>query len=166
MVRESELAGIDRDWVKDGFWGLLIGVAILFAGFLIPGIGTIGIPSLPQSLADTTSRLIVIVFLASIFETFFFFDLVLSFFKDKLKRFGIKIPFVVAAILSGVVFSSFHLASYGSLESAGGSFFTAFIMGIVFAYQRKFFKSNIPGVLTHMVLNFWIGFGSGALVIG
>lgn len=165
MVKQ-ELVGIDKDVGRDTIWGIGIGALIIFAGFLIPGIGAIGIPSLPQSLSGPTARFIVIVVLASIFETFFFFDIALSFFKDKLKKFGLKLPFFMVAVITSVLFSFFHLSAYGNFATSSGAFFTAFIVGMVFSYQRQIFKSNIPGIFTHAVLNWWIGFGSKLVIVG
>lgn len=165
MVKQ-ELAGIDKNILTDIVIGTVVGVGILLLGFLVPGVGVIGIPSIPQSLSSTASKFIVIVVLASVFETFAFFDIILSFFLNKTKRFGLKVPFFIAAILSATVFSMFHLSAYQGFAAGGGAFFTAFLMGLVFSYQRKFTNSNIPGILTHMVLNFWIGFGSVLVIVG
>ncbi len=160
----KQLVGIDRDIIKDSFFGILIGIGILFLGAFVPGIGTIGIPSVPQSLSSDTSRFIVVVILASTFETLGFFDVIFSFIKDKLSQFtGIKIPFSIATILTSLVFSGFHYSAYGSGSS--GAFFTAFLMGIVFCYERKFFNSNLPGIFTHAVLNFYIAFISLAVIV-
>ena len=43
-------------------------------------------------------------------------------------------------------------------------FVSAFLMGLVFCYERKFTHSNIPGIITHGILNWWIGFGSLSIV--
>lgn len=161
-MAKDELVGIDKNIVTDLIIGLVVGVGILLIGFLVPGIGTIGIPSLPQSLSGIASKFIVVVLLASIFETFGFFDVILSFFFNKTRRFGLKIPFFLAAILTSLVFSLFHWSAYGIGSSA--AFFTAFIMGLVFCYERKFTNSNIPGIITHMVLNYWIAFGALAII--
>ena len=166
MQKEDELVGIDRNWIIDGIIGLSVGIAILLVGFLVPGIGTIGIPSLPQSLSSDVSKFIVVVLLASIFETFGFFDVILSFFYNKTRRFGLKMPFVISAVLTSITFSLFHLSAYQSFSASSGAFVTAFIMGLVFSYERRITLSNIPGVLTHMVLNFWLAFGSLAIVFG
>lgn len=165
MQKESELAGIDKNVLTDIVVGTVVGVAILFLGFLVPGIGSIGVPSLPQSLSGTASRAIVIIGLASIFETFGFFDIILSFFFVKMRRFGLKMPFIISAILTSLVFSGFHLASYGNFASSSGAFVSAFLMGLVFCYERKFTNSNIPGIITHGILNWWIGFGSLSIIV-
>ncbi len=168
MVKKiNEVVGIDKPITPDIIAGLVVGAIILLVGFLIPGISTIGIPSVPQSLSSFATSFIIIVLLASIFETFAFFDLIISFIEDKMSKFiGVKIPFILVAIITSIIFATFHLASYGSFASAGGSFVSAFIMGLVFSYERKLTNSNLPGIFTHMVLNFWIGFGSGLVIIG
>jgi len=163
---KQEIVGIDRNMGTDFLIGLIVGVAILIIGGIIPGIGAISVPTLPQSLSSDVTKIIVVVILASLFETFAFFDIVLSFFHNKLGRFGLKLPFIVAVILTSVVFAGFHYSAYGNFSSSSGSFASAFIMGLVFCYERKFTNSNLPGILTHMVLNYWIAFGSLSIVLG
>lgn len=162
----NELVGIDRDIFKDSLWGIVIGVVILVVGFIIPGIGSLGVPSVPQSLSSAVSMFIVVVVLASIFETLSFFDVIISFFDDKVEKFiGIKVPFLVSAILASLLFSLFHLSAYGGFSSASGAFVSAFVMGLVFSYERKIFNSNLPGIFTHALINWWIVWGSLAIVI-
>lgn len=160
------LAGIDRNMGTDFIIGIVIGVVILIIGGVIPGIGVIGIPDVPQSLSSDTSKFIVVVLLASIFETFAFFDIVLSFFKDKIGKFlGMKVPFIISAVLASAVFSLFHLSAYSSFSLNTGAFLSAFIMGLVFSYERKFTNSNLPGIITHAILNFWIAFLSFSIIV-
>lgn len=163
MVKEK-ITGIDKNWKKDFLIGLVTGIIIIFIGFIIPGIGTIGIPDVPQSLSSDVSKFIVVVILASIFETFFFFAIVLSFFYDKLKRFGFNIPFLVAAIISSSIFAIFHLSAYGSFASASGAFTSAFIMGLVFSYQVKLTNSTLPAIISHSLINWWLVWGSLAII--
>lgn len=155
----TELAGIDKNVKTDFSIGLIVGFVILGVGFLVPEIGTIGVPNLPQSLSSDTSKFIVVVILASIFETFAFFDIILSFYHNKIGKFlGIKIPFFVSAIFAAITFSLFHLSAYSDFRLNTGAFFSAFIMGLVFCYERKFTNSNLPGLITHAVLNYFIAF--------
>ena len=160
---ENKLVGIDKDILKDGLIGIIIGIGIIFLGKLSPAIGAIGIPNV-QSIAGATAKFIIIVLLAPIFEELFFRDVVLDFFDSKVKRI---IPYFLAALISSALFSIFHLFAYGeSLSAVSGSFFTAFLMGMVFAYVRKFTNSNMGNITLHMVLNYWIGFGQLAIVLG
>jgi len=157
MGKTQDILGIDKNFIFDFFIGLLIGGVIIFLGKIFTFVGTIGIPlNLAISLSDL-GRFIVIVLIAPITEEIFFRQFVLSFLDDKLENFGIKVPFFFAAVGSAIVFSLFHLLSYGgSLQAAGGSFLSAALMGMVFAYEVKIFKSVLPAIMTHMALNFAI----------
>lgn len=153
-AKTSEILGVDKNFLFDGFMGIVIGLVIVLLGKISPAISTIGIPSNLAINLDVVGRFLIIVIIASITESLFFFQFILSFFDDKLENFGIKIPFFVAAIITAIIFSLFHILAYGSsLSAAGGSFFSAFLMGLIFAYEVKIFKSVLPAILTHMVLN-------------
>ncbi len=147
--------GIDNNWKGDSIRGFLVGL-VLIVIFKVFGVaGAIGIPlNLAVSL-DDVGKFIIIVLVAPIVEEGFFRQSVLSFFDEKLENFGLKVPFIVATILTAGVFSLFHLYAYGSsLSSAGGSFFSAFLIGIIFAYEVKVTKSVITSTVTHAILNF------------
>lgn len=158
---KETIVGIDKNMKTDIFIGFLTFIGIYLLSFLIPGIGTIGIPSVSQSIASETGRFIVIVAIAPIFETFFFFGIVLFLFYDKM-----KFPFLLSAILSAITFMLFHLSAYGNFASSSGSFITAGIMGLVFAYQTRLTKSLLPATITHALLNLSIAFLSAGIVVG
>ena len=158
MVSTEKILGIDSNYLKDFFIGILIGILIIMLGNVFKFVGVIGIPLNLTITLDDLGKFLIIVGVAPIVEEIFFRQFVLSFFDDKIeKNFKIKTPFFVASILTAIVFSLFHLSAYGgSLQGAGGSFFSAFLMGLVFAYEVKWFKSVLPSIMTHMVLNLWI----------
>ena len=158
---KEEIVGIDKNYWTDAFYGVLTFVGIFLLSFIFPGLGTIGIPSVAQSIASATGRFIVIVGIAPIFETFFFFGIVLFLFYRKM-----KLPFLVSAIFSSVIFLIFHISAYGDFSSASGSFITAGIMGMVFAYQTKLTNSLIPATVTHACLNLAIAYLSLAVIVG
>ena len=158
---KEKIVGINKNLGVDTIYGVLTFAGIYLLSLIFPGIGTIGIPSVTQSIASETGRFIVIVAIAPIFETFFFFGIVLFLFYEKM-----KFPFLISAILSSVTFMLFHISAYGNFASSSGSFITAGIMGLVFAYQTKLTKSLLPATVTHALLNLAIGFFSTALVIG
>ena len=154
MAKTSDILGIDKNFGKDFLWGLGIGVLILLLGKIFGVVGAIGIPLNLTITLDAVGRWLIIVIVASIVESLFFFQFILSFFDDKLENFGVKVPFFVAALGTAILFSLFHISAYsGSLSAASGSFISAAIMGMVFAYQVKIFKSVLPAIITHMVLN-------------
>lgn len=146
------LKGIDKNWGIDILWGVLFAVGILLItsfGF----IGTIGIPSVPQSVAGDIGRFLIIVFVASIFESFLFYEFILDFFDEK----AINLPYVVASILVSGIFAFFHFYAYGSsLISSGGSFLSAFIISFSWCYLRKWTNSILPIIISHSIINFWI----------
>ena len=156
----EKIAGIDKNYWMDSLYGVLTFIGIYLLSFIFPGIGTIGVPSVTQSIASETGRAIVILALAPVFENFFFFGIVLFLFYDKM-----KLPFIVSAILSSTAFMLFHIASYGDFASSSGSYFTAGIMAMVFAYQTKLTNSLLPSVVTHALLNFSIAYLSSGVVI-
>ena len=150
----QKILGIDRNFLADFMYGIFIGIAIIILGKIFTFVGAIGIPLNLTISLDDLGRFLIICIVAPITEEIFFRQFVLSFFDDKLENFGIKVNFFFAAVFSAVIFSLFHLLAYGgSLQSAGGSFFSAALMGLVFAYEVKIFKSVLPSILTHSVIN-------------
>lgn len=162
MVKgENRLVGIDKNWVTDAFIGIGIFFVWIFAGNIFPFIGAIGIPQV-QSVVGVIGKFLIICVAAPIFEELLFRDFILDFFDRKI----VDSPFFVAAIISSLLFSFFHLAAYGeSLSAASGSFVSAFLAGIVFSYQRKYTNSNISNIVTHALINFFIGFFTLAVFI-
>ena len=151
----EKILGIDSNFIRDAFYGLIIGLVIVFLGNVFGVIGAIGIPLNLTVTLDEIGKFLVIVIVASIVETMFFFQFILSFFDDKVeKNFNIKISFFVAALLTASTFALFHLSVYGF--QAGGSFISAALMGIIFSYQVKLTKSALPAIITHAVINFSI----------
>lgn len=151
------LRGIDQNWVADILIGIAAGVVFMILKSIAPGIGAIGIPSVPQAIAGNIGRFLIIVVVASIAEEFFFREFVLDFFDDKLKGFGLDPSYFIAALISSVAFALFHFSAYSSsLSAAGGSFISAAIAGMCFAYIRKFTNSNIGNIMTHATINFLI----------
>lgn len=159
------LAGIDRNYWQDLGFGILAGILFIIISVIAPGIGAIGFPSLPQSVTAIGIFLIIIV-VAPIFETSVFQDIILDFFDSKLKIFGKgALPFFLASLLSSVAFSLFHLTAYGgSLQSAGGSFLSAFLVGVGFCYLRKWTKSILPVIIAHALINFWTLYSPNILI--
>ena len=155
---KRKIVGIDKNFGQDFLYGVLLFIVILVLNLLIPGFGVIGVPSV-QSISSEIGRGIVIIGLAPIFETFFFFGIILFLFYDKF-----KLPFLVSAILSSITFMIFHISAYGTFASASGSFITAGIMGMVFAYQTKITNSLLPATVTHALLNLYIAYLSIAIV--
>ena len=159
--KPSDLVGIDDNWVTDSFWGFLLAVGFIILGEISPFIGTIGIPQV-QSIAETFGRFLIIVIVAPIMEELLFRDVILDFFDRK----GVNFPFFVAALISSGLFSLYHLTAYGSsLIDAGGSFLSAGIAGMGFAYLRKYTNSNIGNIIAHATLNFYIGFVTLAVIV-
>lgn len=159
--RVSDIEGIDSNWVKDGLIGLGLGVGTIFLGQFVSFIGVIGIPQV-SSVAGTVGRFIIIVPLASIFEEVFFRD----FFHD-LWESKIGVPRLFATLITAVGFSVFHLSAYGeSLSSAGGSFFSAGLMGFIFGIVTEKQNSLIGSIFYHATLNFYLSFFVLKVVVG
>ncbi|MBU0893871.1 MAG: CPBP family intramembrane metalloprotease [Nanoarchaeota archaeon] len=152
---KSDLEGIGDNFFRNMFIGFGLGIGMVILGSIFSFVA-IGIPSVPQSLASTTGRFIVICILAPLFETIFF----MGFFMDLLNsKFGL--PKWLSIIISGLVFSSYHLLAYssnGSISATLGSFVSAWFMGMLFCLVTEKTHSMIPALFFHIVLNIWIGF--------
>jgi len=158
--------GIDSNFITDAIIGASVAGGLILLSFISPFISTIGIPSISQSVSGELGRWLIVVLVASIAEEIFFREFILDFFDNKLKAFGLNLPFFLAAIISSILFSLFHFVAYNSsLSAAGGSFISAALAGMVFAYSKKWTNSVITPIVAHMVLNFYI-LSQLAVVIG
>jgi len=157
MVRKlgvNRLVGIDSNWVFDLFLGMILAIAIFVLGRIFGIIAVIGLPSIPQSVAVTLAGVFIIkVVAASVFETVLFQDIILDFFDSKL-----KLPFLVAAIISSLLFMLFHLTAYESVGAGASSYFLVFLWGMIFCYLRRYTNSIISVIGAHGMLNFIIEF--------
>ena len=151
----QKIPGINKKILAGVLSGIGVFIVIIVLNFIIPNFGTIGIPNV-QSIASETGRFITIVIIAPIIETFFFFGIILFFFQEKL--FKGKFQFIISSIITSTIFSLFHINAYGNFSSSNADFILAGVMGLVFSYQTKFAKSVIPAIVTHVLINLWIGF--------
>lgn len=160
--RKGNLMGISQKWLRNFFIGVSFAVGFIIVGIIIPGIEAIGLPNV-QSISGTIGRFLIIVIAAPVAEELFFRDLVLDFFNEK----WVDLPFFVAALIQAVGFAFYHFFAYGeSLQAAGGSFFTAGIAGLGFAYLNKYTKGNASNIGAHITLNIWLGFIKLAVIFG
>lgn len=160
--RKGKIAGIGDRFFTDIIIGIGLTVLTFVLSNISPIIGTIGIPNV-QSITETVGRFLIIVIAAPVMEELIFRDFILDFIDEKF----VDIPFFIAALITSVIFSLFHLTAYGpSLSAASGSFFSAALMGMGFAYARKIRKSNTPNIVWHMGMNFMIGFINLGVIIG
>jgi len=160
-MKKEQLIGEDKNSGQDFIVGLVVGVAILVLNVLLPGIASIGIPSFPAAISlSSVGVFLIVIVLAPIFETIFFFSIVLSLFHDKF-----KVPFLVSAVLSSLIFMGFHALAYGvgssGVSAVSGALLSVFLVGMVLAYSRKWTKGDITGITIHAVLNFFVGITSG-----
>jgi membrane protease YdiL (CAAX protease family) len=148
----------DLEGIGEGFWknfliGIGFGGATIILGQFVSFIGAIGIPPV-TSIASTIGRFLVIVPLASIFEEVFFRDFLMDLLNSKL-----KLSRWLSILITGIGFAFFHLAAYGgSLQAAGGSFFSAALMGFVFGVVTEWRNSLATSIGYHATLNSWLGF--------
>lgn len=151
------IMGIDGNYIKDSLIGLAVAIGFIVVGTFSPFISAIGIPSISQSIAGDVGRFIIVVVAASIFEEIFFREFILDFFDEKLKNFGLDLPYFFAALISSALFALFHFIAYSSsLSAAGGSFVSAAVVGMGFCYLRKYTSSILPSIISHSLLNWWI----------
>lgn len=163
---ENRLVGIGDNWIFDVFLGLGLAVAFYVLGKIFGIVGAIAVPTLPQAInVGEVGEFIVLVVGASIFESILFQDLVLDFFDKKYMNF----PFIMAVILSSLAFSVFHYYAYAiNLNLGFASFMSAFFVGFLLCYIRKWRGSLAPVIAFHGMLNFIIIFivGKHWIVLG
>lgn len=149
----SDLEGLDDNWVISSLIGFGFGVATIIAGQFFSFIGAIGIPPV-QSIAGTIGKFLIIVPVASVFEEIFFRDFLQDLLESKL-----GLPKYLSVGIVASAFALFHLAAYGaSLSAAGGSFFSAGLMGFVFGVVTEKRNSLASSITYHGTLNAYIGF--------
>lgn len=160
ITKKSDLEGLSDKALRNFFIGVGIGIAIIILGSFIPGLGAIGIPNV-QSIVGIAARFFVICVFAPIFEVVFFEDLLQDFFNSFL-GWNIHISIILQAALGSI----FHLSAYGnSLAQSSGSFFSAFLMFIVFGYLVEKQNDDAGAIGMHMTLNIFIGFVKLAVII-
>ena len=148
----NNIEGIDSNYFTDSFIGIGFTTALIAFSSILPLVGAIGIPYLPESIADNLSRFAIICISAPIMEEAFFRIVVNNIFRNTL-----KIPFLISSVVSAGLFSLFHLTAYGgSYAGASGSFITAFIAGLIFVGLSRFSKSNIANIFAHFGFNLFI----------
>ena len=158
--KKGKLIGIGKGWILKYVYGVLIGGALIAFGEFTD-IGSIGIPAV-QSIASTIGKFLIIVGVAGPSEELLFRDLILDFLDEKF----MDMPYIIAALISSTLFALYHLTAYaGSLSASSGSFVTAGLAGMLFAYERKWFKSNTTNIATHMTLNAWIGYAKLSIIL-
>jgi len=160
--------GIDKNWLLDGFLGVLLGIGFIIMNSAQPAV-SIGTPATLiggfsfsaisfLALADTIAKFIVIVGVASVFEEFLFRDVVYAFLKDHVfNKLGNLMSVILALLLQAVAFGVFHFAVYGgTLQSAQGTMFGAMIAGVLFGLLRIMTKSNIGNIIAHAMFNAYL----------
>lgn len=154
MADPNKIFGIDKNWVWDGFLGIMVAVGFFLITRVFGIVGVIGIPSIPAaiSVSDLGAFLIIVV-AAAIFETVLFQEFILDFFDSKL-----GLSYIMASIFSSLAFSLFHITAYANLEAQSGSFIVVFIWGMLFCYLRKYTKSILAVITAHGTTNFIIEF--------
>lgn len=158
--RKSDLEGLNDNFIKDAFVGLVLGIFTIILGNIFSFIGAIGIPPV-ASVAGTIGRFLIIVPCAAIFEEVFFRDQLMDFLNSKL---GLNKLFSI--LITACAFATFHLAAYGgSLSAAGGSFLSAGIMGFIFGIVTEKQNSLAGSIFYHGILNLYIGFVTLGVIV-
>ena len=148
----DDVTGIDHNYFTDSFIGIGFTTALVAFSSILPLVGAIGIPYLPESIADNLSRFAIICISTPIMEESFFRIVMNYLFKNTF-----KVPVLISIPLTAILFSVFHLTAYGgSYAGASGSFITAFIAGLIFAGLALYSKSNIANIFAHFGFNLFV----------
>jgi membrane protease YdiL (CAAX protease family) len=151
--KKSYIFGISNNYGRDIIFGVCFGVGfILLRQFNI--IGSILIPYVPASITQESGRIIIIVLGAMVIESAIFLGFLVPFFDEKLKEFGINIPFLVALTLACLISVIFHATSYGQVGATMGSYVSAFIFFFISGLIMYKTKSLLPLVISHGIINF------------
>ncbi len=157
----SDLEGLDDNWGINALIGFGLGIVTIILGNFFSFIGAIGIPPV-QSIAGTLGKFIIIVPVASLFEEIFFRDFLQDLLESKL-----GLPKYLTTGIVAASFSVFHLVAYGnSLKAAGGSFFSAALMGFIFGVITEKRNSLASSIAYHGTLNSWLGFIKLNVIVG
>ncbi len=152
---KSNIYGISKNFGKDLLIGCLFGGGfILIQSFNI--IGSVLIPYIPASLVQDFGRISIIVLGAGVIESIFFLSLLTPFLDEKLKDFGIDLPFIIALLLVCILFPIFHATAYGQVSATIGSYISAGVFLFASGLIMRYSKSITPLVISHMLINFWI----------
>lgn len=157
ITKRGDLEGLSDNWVRESFIGVGLAIVTIVVGFVVPGIGAIGFPSVSQSIIEvigTLGKFIILVPGASIFESVYLVNVLTDFFMNVL---GIN-KYISLGLMASAS-SLFHVNAYGgSLIAAGGSFFSAFLMFYLFGLWAEY-RNDLAGIITwHGGLNYWNAF--------
>ena len=141
--------GVGMDYIADGMYGLLAGVALTV---ILPIFGlSLGIPL--ESLA-LGAQWAIVVFIAPIAEELLFRVGVYNlFFK------GFNVSHIISNLVQAGLFAVYHINVYAgqvstqAILSVSTTFITAFLAGLFFEYIYIWRKSFIAPVGAHMAYN-------------
>ena len=142
---------LNQDWKADIGIGLLIGTIFIILNLTI-GI-TIGFPNLPQ--ATEGERIITVGIFAPFGEELWFRAIVYPILNTLM-------GFLLAMILSAIIFALFHAYAYAGglspeqLLNAQGAFIGAGIFGIVAVLLVKMRKSFLAPLIAHSMFNIFL----------
>jgi len=157
----NDLEGLDDKWIINALLGFGFGLATIFLGKFVSFIGVIGIPANLAVNLGAIGRFVIIVLAAPIIEEVFFRDFLQDLFQSKA---GLNKYFSI--VIVAVAFSLTHLLVYGqSLQNAGGSFFSAGLMGFIFGLVTEWRNSLSASITYHLTLNLYLGFIVLAVIV-
>jgi len=147
IKKGSNFLAIDSNYKTDIFVGVVVGV--VFIGLVLSGLNIVT-PTSAQSIDDTNGVAIDTVG-ASIVEESFFRGVVMPYLSS-------VIPNLFVVVLQAVIFASFHIVAYGSVDTMLGAFVGSFIFGSVAGFTAYKTKSLISVMIAHFILNSFIIF--------
>jgi len=158
----SDLEGLDDHWIINSLIGVGLGIGTIILGKWFTFFGVIGIPSNLAVNLGTVGRFVIVCIAAPVIEEVFFRDFLHDLFESK-----IGLNRYISIGIVAVAFSLTHLLVYGaSLTAAGGSFFSAALMGFIFGIVTETRNSLAASIMYQFVLNVYLGFFVLSVIIG
>lgn len=149
----SDIEGIDDHWGLNALLGIGLGIVTIIIGKFVSFVGVIGVPSNLAISLDSVGRFVIICIAAPVLEEIFFRDFLHDLLESK-----IGLNRYISMLIVAVCFALFHLLAYGgSLVAAGGSLFSAALMGFIFGLVTEWRNSLATSIMYHFVLNFYLG---------
>lgn len=144
-----------KDFIQDLIPGIGFAIGFIFINYLSTAI-TLGIPTMVVALATSGGTfavggaIAISVFVAPIIE-----EIVFRGFGQKVFEYLFK-NWIIAGIITSVLFSIFHWAAYGASFAMASPFIGAFIFGMSATWIVRKTDSLATSIIAHAIVNAFI----------